>query len=201
VPAIFRRQAAPDGPLPAADPELPEIVWVRAVRRMLKRGEAGREPSPHAALGIAAYAQVTSPLRRYQDLTLHRQITAVLASGAPAYAPQEIQTILALTERAELDGRRAERMADRYWMLKYLEQRTGTTLTGVVVEVAPRTIVVLDETLLEEPAPSLSGAALGDRVRLRIERANPRADLLVLRPAYPLVMLGSAAHSPSRGPR
>jgi exoribonuclease-2 len=183
VPAIYRRQAAPDGPLPAADPEMPEIVWVRAVRRMLKRGEAGREPSPHSALGIAAYAQVTSPLRRYQDLAMHRQMTSVLGSGSPAYLSQEMQAILATTERAELDGRRAERMADRYWMLKYLLQRTGETVTAVVAEIVPRTIVVLDETLLEEPVPALSGAALGDRVRLRIERVNPRADLLVLRPS------------------
>ncbi len=183
VPAIYRRQAPPDGPLPVADPDVPEIVWVRAVRRMLKRGEAGREPAPHAALGIAAYAQVTSPLRRYQDLAMHRQMTSRLRSGAPAYGPQEIQAILATTERAELDGRRAERMADRYWMLKYLEQRTGETVTGVVADVVPRTIVVLDETLLEEPVPALSGAATGDRVRLKIERVKPRADLLALRPS------------------
>ena len=183
VPAIYRRQAAPDGPLPVADPHAPEIVWVRAVRRMLKRGEAGREPAPHAALGIAAYAQVTSPLRRYQDLALHRQMTAVLRGGAPAYGAQEMQAILATTERAELDGRRAERMADRYWMLKYLERRTGETVTAVVVDTAPRTIVALEETLLEEPAPALHGAAIGDRVRLKIERVNPRADLLTLRPS------------------
>jgi hypothetical protein len=41
---------------------------------------------------------------------------------------------------------------------------------------------VLDETLLEEPVPSLTHASPGDRVRLRIERVNPRADLVVLRP-------------------
>jgi hypothetical protein len=56
-------------------------------------------------------------------------------------------------------------------------------VTGVVVEVAPRTVVTLDETLLDEPVASLAYAALGDRVRLRVERVNPRADVLVLRPA------------------
>ena len=56
-------------------------------------------------------------------------------------------------------------------------------MTGVVVDVGPRTIVVLDETLMEQPVPALVGAATGDRVRLKIERVNPRADLLVLRPA------------------
>ena len=41
----------------------------------------------------------------------------------------------------------------------------------------------LDETLLETTVPALVGSAVGDRVRLTIERVNPRADLLVLRPA------------------
>ena len=94
-----------------------------------------------------------------------------------------MQAILAATERAESDGRRAERAAQRYAMLRWLARGTGQTITGVVVEVAPRIVVTLDETLLDEPVSSLAGAALGDRVRLRIERVNPRADVLVLRPA------------------
>ena len=37
-------------------------------------------------LGLAAYAQVTSPIRRYQDLAAHRQIVAaLLESGNGAY--------------------------------------------------------------------------------------------------------------------
>jgi hypothetical protein len=94
-----------------------------------------------------------------------------------------MQAVLAATERAEIEGRRAERAAQRYAILRLLERATGGTVTGVVVEVAPRTIVTLDETLLDEPVGALMGAALGDRVRLRVERVHPRADVLVLRPA------------------
>jgi len=182
VPAIYRRQSAPDGKLPDADPSQPDAVHIRAVRRQLKRGEAGLHPGAHHALGLAAYAQVTSPLRRYQDLSLHRQIVAVLAGRPPENDAAAMQAILASTERAESEGRRAERAMDRYWTLRWLANATGGTVTGVVVDVVPRPIVVLDETLLEQPVPALVGAATGDRVRLTIERVNPRADLLVLRP-------------------
>jgi hypothetical protein len=72
---------------------------------------------------------------------------------------------------------------DRYYMLRWIERSLGGTLTGVVVDVVPRPIVALDETLLEQVVPSLVDAAKGDRVRLRVERVNPRADVLVLRPA------------------
>ena len=182
VPAIFRRQSAPDGRLPEADPSQPAAVHIRAVRRLLKRGEAGLRPGTHHALGLSAYTQVTSPLRRYQDLSMHRQIVALLAGRPPQYDAAEMQVILAATERAESEGRRAERVMDRYWMLRWLERSIGGTVTGVVVDVFPRPIVVLDETLLELPVPSLVDASPGDRVRLKVERVNPRADLLVLRP-------------------
>jgi exoribonuclease-2 len=183
VPAIYRRQAAPEGRLPDPDPSQPEAVHIRAVRRLLKRGEAGLHPGAHHALGLSAYVQVTSPLRRYQDLAMHRQIVAVLSGRPPEYDAAAMTTLLASTERAESEGRRAERTVDRYFMLRWLERSIGGTVTGVVVDVAPRPIVVLDETLLEQPVPSLVDAAKGDRVRLRVERVNPRADVLVLRPA------------------
>ena len=182
VPAIYRRQAPPDGRLPTADPSQPDAVYVRAMRRMLKRGEAGIQPGAHHALGLDAYVQVTSPLRRYQDFAMHRQLAAVLAGKPPHYDAAAMQLILAATERAESEGRRAERSMDRYFTLRWLERSIGATVTAVVVDVVPRPIVVLDETLLEQPCPALVGASTGDRVRLKVERVNPRADVLVLRP-------------------
>jgi len=35
-------------------------------------------PAPHGGLGLKAYSQVTSPIRRYADLLLHRQLKAAL---------------------------------------------------------------------------------------------------------------------------
>lgn len=181
--SIYRRQAPPDGALPEADRSLPEAVHVRAVRRMLKRAEASLHPSPHHGLGLNAYVQVTSPLRRYQDLAVHRQVVAALRGAAPPYDAAAMQEVLAGTERAEMEARRAERASARYWLLKWLDRAHGGTVTGVVVETMPRPIVVLDDTLLEEPVPSLSGSSIGDRVRLRVVRVNARADLATLRPA------------------
>lgn len=138
-------------------------------------------PGPHASLGLAAYIQVTSPLRRYQDLVMHRQIGAHIAGEAPPYDLEALQRIAATTERAEADARRAERARDDYWLLRYLEGRTGEEVEATVVETAPRTIVQLDETLWERPMPSLKNMEAGQRVRLWIERVNPRAGMLVLR--------------------
>jgi exoribonuclease-2 len=180
IPAIYRRQAPPTGPIPEGSQPITDPVRLRQVRRLLRRAEVGIQPGPHAGLGLPAYAQATSPLRRYQDLATHRQIAAVLAAGEPAYTAADLQRIAATTERAEIEGRRAERASEAYWMLRYLEGRVGEEATGTIVEVDPVPFVLLDETLLEERMPSLAGQPLGSRVRLRIERVNPRAGRLLL---------------------
>jgi exoribonuclease-2 len=132
---------------------------------------------------LGAYSQVTSPLRRFQDLVAHRQIVSALEGRSPVYDVPALQRIAATTERAEIEGRRAERAADRYWLLRFLEMRTGETIEALVVEVEPRPVVILLETMLEEPLRGRGSVALGSRIRLRIERVNPRAELLLLRPA------------------
>ncbi|MBZ5639368.1 MAG: ribonuclease R [Acidobacteriia bacterium] len=182
LPAIYRRQAAPEGPLPPPQGEGADFAAARALRKAMRKGEVSLQPGPHHALGLPAYAQVTSPLRRFQDLAVHRQIATALAGKPPAYDVESLRRVAATTEASEGDGRRAERAADRYWLLRYLEQHRGDTVEAIVVETVPRPVVVLLETLLEEPVPGLAGIELRARIHLRVERVNPRAELLVLRP-------------------
>ena len=40
---------------------------------------------PLSVLGVAAYLQATSPLRRYPDLVVQRQISSFLDRGEPIY--------------------------------------------------------------------------------------------------------------------
>jgi exoribonuclease-2 len=183
LPAIYRRQPAPEAQIPSGAAAIRDLVAARNARRFLRRGEVGLQPGPHFALGLGAYSQVTSPLRRFQDLVAHRQIVSALEGRSPVYDVPALQRIAATTERAEIEGRRAERAADRYWLLRFLEMRTGETIEALVVEVEPRPVVILLETMLEEPLRGRGSVALGSRIRLRIERVNPRAELLLLRPA------------------
>jgi exoribonuclease-2 len=120
-------------------------------------------------------------LRRFQDLATHRQIAAHLAGESLPYDADALQRIAATTEQAEIDARRAERAAEEYWLLRYLERSSGEIVEALVVETEPRPVVQLAETLREQPMPSLAGVEPGQRVDLRVERVNPRAGLLVLR--------------------
>jgi hypothetical protein len=70
----------------------------------------------------------------------------------------------------------------RYWLLRHVGEQLGRQVHAVVVEIDPRTIVVLDETGLEQAVPGLRQVSLGERVSLRVAAVNPRADRLVLHP-------------------
>lgn len=181
IPAIYRRQPPSDRlpALPAGAATDP--VTVRRVRRALSRSDSATRPGRHHGLGIDAYVQVTSPIRRFQDLTIGRQLAAHLAGVLPPYDAEAIQRVAATTERAEIEARRAERAAVDYWLLRYLEQSVGRTVEAIVVETAPRPVVLLSETLREQPMPSLARVEPGERLLLRVERVNPRAGLLALR--------------------
>jgi exoribonuclease-2 len=181
LPAIYRRQAPPDRSLDLPVGGVRGPVDVRRVRRSLNRGIISSQPGPHFGLGVEAYAQISSPLRRFQDLAMHRQLAAHLAGQSPAYDAEAMQRIQATTERADRDSRRAERAAEEFWRLRYLERLTGEEVDAVVVDVEPRTVIQLTETLHEQPMPSLTGVEAGTAVRLSIEHVNPRAGRVVLR--------------------
>ncbi len=63
-----------------------------SIKFSLKRSRIESNPSEHSTLGLKAYVQVTSPIRRYIDLIVHRQLLAFMNG-------QRIQTALELSEQ------------------------------------------------------------------------------------------------------
>lgn len=182
IPAIFRRQAPPESPpAPLAEGSY-DPVAMRAVRRGLRRGETGLSPDIHYALGVPAYMQISSPLRRYQDLAAVRQVKAWLARHELPYDSEALSRIAASTEAAEKAARQAESAATTYWILKYLQERVGREVEGVIIHVETRrSAVELCETLHVAGIPARSDHVPGDRVKLVIEEVQPRMGTIRLR--------------------
>ncbi len=85
-------------------------------------------PEYHAGIGLDFYAQLSSPIRRYADLVLQRQLIGALSDHAASiYTVDELLTVLAGAENAEASGRELERRAKRYWILRYLERHAMDT--------------------------------------------------------------------------
>jgi len=90
-----------------------------------QRPRLSLHPEYHAGIGLDFYAQLSSPIRRYADLVLQRQLLGALKNRdnqTPIYTVDELLTVLAGAENAEASGRELERRAKRYWILRYLER-------------------------------------------------------------------------------
>lgn len=182
IPCIYRRQPPPEESFPPVMGGPYDPVAVRKARRGLRRGETGLVPGRHHALGLDAYAQATSPIRRYQDLAIHRQIKAFLLGGKPCYDAEALQRIAATTDEAERVARLAERGSDEYWTLRYLEREIGREVEGVVVYREPRRVEIeLSETLYTVSIPPRPDHEPGQRLRFVVESVNPRGPSIRLR--------------------
>ncbi len=79
IPVPFATQDPPDMMEAPGGSSLAEMF---ALRRTMKRSQYRSMASPHGGLGLPAYVQVTSPLRRYLDLVTHQQLRSHLAAAA-----------------------------------------------------------------------------------------------------------------------
>ena len=177
VAAIYRGQPEPREPIqPSPDKSLLEL-WQD--RRRLSRVVMELSPSPHWGLGLPCYTFATSPIRRYLDLVIHRQLLAVVSGQPPPYRPEDLEQILTTIEPAMRRAGQLKTRRLRYWLLKHLSTRIGQKLEALVLDKLPhRYRLMLPDILLElfMTAPASVKLSPGDTVLVRLDRVNPRED-------------------------
>ncbi|MEX0592371.1 MAG: RNB domain-containing ribonuclease [Nitriliruptoraceae bacterium] len=77
-------QLAADGNTDARD------LLVAVATGTMARASYDPDPSHHRGLASAAYTHFTSPIRRYADLTVHRQLRAALAGEPPPWSAAQL---------------------------------------------------------------------------------------------------------------
>jgi ribonuclease R len=97
----------------------PELPLRSMLNRLLTRAELSTEPAPHMGMGLALYANCTSPLRKYVDYLTHRQIKAILHGQAPLAL--DAATLDALSARQQR-VRGATLEAERWLAANYLRR-------------------------------------------------------------------------------
>lgn len=103
----------------------------KVLQKRLERGAWSQTVQPHFGLGFEAYTTVTSPIRKYTDLTLHRLIHARL-NGSQATVPAGL--VDDLNERLSL-SRRAANEVDNRLRLDWLNSQPQTGWAGKVVHI------------------------------------------------------------------
>src|SRR5690606_2755428 len=93
IPIIFRTQEPPDEPPPQTE-GLPEPMQFELLRKSFKRSRLSLDPAPHAGLGLGAYTQMSSPIRRYADLVTQRQFAAALERQPFPYDKDELLAVI-----------------------------------------------------------------------------------------------------------
>jgi exoribonuclease-2 len=96
------------------------------------RAQLKPERAPHHDLGVDGYTQITSPLRRYSDLVMQRQIVAFLQTGQPQYSQTDLWARALAIEEMTRRIQRLESRADFYWKCVYLSQHPGETYTAQI---------------------------------------------------------------------
>ena len=137
-------------------------------------------PAHHSGLGLDAYVTATSPIRKYFDLITQRQIRAVLGLESP-YTQEEITDLLHKLENPMGDVARLQYRRNRYWLLKYLEKKTGQKLEAIVLNKRKDGFqILLTEYMLECFMPQSGGVNLKpeDFIRITVQHINARNDVI-----------------------
>ena len=157
IPAAYRSQPAPDlSDLGAGLPSGVEIgegpLRQYLMMRRFAPADTRTAPAPHGGLGVAAYIQATSPLRRYPDMVIQRQIAHFLGTGEHLYSVEDITSVAG---RADVQLRAMGKLEDerrRYWLLKFFKLRMerspddedASLFKAVVLENQPRRSAMLE---------------------------------------------------------
>jgi len=175
VPIIFRTQEAPQEPIPLALQSDP--VAFSRLRKLIKPSALSLAPGAHSGLGLSVYTQFSSPLRRFADLVMQRQLDAHLNGDTLPYTQEELFQVLATAEHTARESRTVENEAKKRWFMFYLKQHwqdkplpvliLDVLKIGYKVEMQPWGV----DAVMNGPGHLQPG----QRVMAQIERIRPKA--------------------------
>ncbi len=170
LPVIFRTQEPREALAVENTPPVEALAFDK-LRKTFKRSRLSLTPGLHSGLGLGAYTQASSPIRRYADLVTQRQFTALL-SGAPVpHAREELLQILATAEAAEQEIRAIEDRSTNYWLLEYLSRYKRDQMLAAVVLDAKGNVELEDYYVRAKVGATK--AKPGETVSVQIEAIDP----------------------------
>ena len=127
------------------------LVSTVALRSMKKARYSGKNVG-HFGLASEAYAHFTSPIRRYPDLQVHREIVRQVTgkSRASKASSNELEAMAQHCSERERRADAAERDSVEAKTIRYMERHLGDEFTGTISGVTGFGLFVLLDDVLTE---------------------------------------------------
>ncbi|WP_323844699.1 VacB/RNase II family 3'-5' exoribonuclease [Microbulbifer magnicolonia] len=107
------------------EPQMQNLLAV--LKRMLRPGQLDNKAGAHLGLGLAAYATVTSPIRKYNDLHNHRVLRAAATEQqAKVLSDEQIEAL----QESLIRGRQANRALEQWLYAQFMQDKIGQEFTG-----------------------------------------------------------------------
>jgi exoribonuclease II len=181
VPIIYRVQDTPEG-LPELDPDVYDPILFEQAIKCMRKSRLSLHPQSHGGLGADFYTQLTSPIRRYTDLIMQRQLAAYLQERPLPYEAEELMAVISAAEAVNADVRDVQRQAENYWLHLYVENIfLEKTLEATVISKAPGGYMIeLDEIFYKTRMAIQDKKQPGDRIEVRVDKVKPRQSIMQL---------------------
>ena len=162
-------------PIPYATQPEPEAIQkpekmseMFAYRRQFKASRTSLQPEAHFGLGLEKYTRCTSPLRRYQDLTVHQQLRAFIRGESVLDEAQLSEKLVSQDQRSG-SVRRAERFSNQHWKLVYLQRNPQWQGQAVIVDKDERkATIIIPELAMETKIRTREKFQLDDTISVRV---------------------------------
>lgn len=172
-PALYRYQDAPEIKLEELPMHDLKPHHRYKLLRSLKKSSLDSEALFHHGVGVSHYAQMTSPIRRYLDMMLQRQLKSVLLGQEPVYSKEEFEEASLPLQRSMSQSSWLERRRKKHWMIRYLEKRKDQPWEAcILAETEKGFLAEIEELALYVDLvyrPEIE-CEVGDWVSVRVER-------------------------------
>ncbi len=185
IPALFRSQAQEIDP-EARELDPGDVLFPVKVIKHLKPSFVTSTPETHKSLGVACYVQMTSPIRRYLDLVMQRQLISWIEEQKICYSESELENTNTRVSLATREIKNAQRSRHRYWLIRYLMEKDIKGATGYVSSRGYNGFNVYIPEFLVELALSNAGGRvfdIGSELSLSIWGVDPLRRRIRVSPA------------------
>ena len=175
LPSIFRVQKD-EVPQEARDFDINDPLFSIRVVKHLRPSVISINPGRHKSLGLDGYVQSTSPIRRYSDLVVQRQIVGILTGDEWTYDGKELTDIIKRIGNGFGERRLLQKNRRKYWLYKYFKENKANKIKGIVSGKSdPIVYVFLPDYFIEMPIKNYSGKELKeyDEVELNVGEVDP----------------------------